>query len=888
MLHSSPDPLPRSWLSRAGFGPLALVLCLVVLLGALFYLLHARTYDETLAAVPRDLAAASGEVADRFDAAVDHLNLLAADFATGAMDRARFEALASAFTKNHHEVLSIAWVDGDDRVRWVVPRESATAILDVKIAERDEDATLGRAKMGGKAAFSEPYVSVDGQRLLAIFVPVITRAKGASRVASTLRCLFSVDGILQHAVPEWLTTRYEIDLVDAHGVVFGKRSDGRKTDPNLLSTKTLAPSWPGVALKLQRYAEGVDWEVVLFVALIVGLATGVALAVVELSRDNKRRRLLAQEMEAAKNLAEEASQAKTEFLANVSHEIRTPIGAIIGYAEMQETPHFQADEMRAAAHAIKRNGQHLLHLINDLLDVSKIEAGLLDVEPVDVDLATLVRETAVVCLPLAAAKGLRLRFAGTGRLPRTVRTDPLRLKQILVNVVGNAIKFTEKGGVTVVLSLALDQGKRPALSFTVEDTGIGVTVAQKARLFKTFVQADNSIARRYGGTGLGLALSKRLAGLLGGDLVLSKSTPAIGSVFVVTIDPGVLDGEFISSLVTDEVACPPGPGSDSAKVDTAADLLHARPGEDLADPRNAHDHHAKDKGARGRAADTAAVNETQMLAGRRFLLVEDSPDNQIIFAEFLAYEGAQVTTARDGLDGIAAFDREVKRRGIATFDAIIMDVQMPGLDGYQATEEIRRRGYRGPILALSAHAARGARERCLAAGCDEYLSKPVARDALTTTLTRLLSRSKGLDHGQAEGAPTPVSAGRGLTSNLVHDPRVQKVLPGFIGRLPRRLAAFRAALTAHDWQALAAEAHQLKGTAGNFGYPSISTAAAGVEERARSISVAAGTAKALHDEQALTTYIDDLGELVARATRSFDERVSEPPSGGRGADEEPS
>jgi PAS domain S-box-containing protein len=406
------------------------------------------------------------------------------------------------------------------------------------------------------------------------------------------------------------------------------------------------------------------------------------------------------ELEASRRIAEAASRSKSEFLANMSHEIRTPMTAILGYTEIlrgdggQLSP-TQRDE---AIETIQRNGSHLLAILNDILDLSKIEAGRMTVERIDCGPVRLASDVVAMMQPRALGKGLALTLDVATPIPRTIQTDPTRLRQILVNLVGNAIKFTERGSVRLTLSVDGVCGDgRPQLRMAIADTGIGMSPHQVERLFQAFSQADASTTRRFGGTGLGLSICKRLAQLLDGDITVS-STPGSGSTFVVCL-PVVV-------------------GSD-AVVDPAGAPLAAAAGA------------TKSPGERAAPADAtgaAATARPQPLTGMRVLLAEDGPDNQRLISFHLRRAGAEVALVGNGRDAVDTALGAV--RAGQPFDLVLMDMQMPVLDGYGAARELRDQGYPGGIVALTAHAMAGDRERCVAAGCNDYTTKPIARDTL--------------------------------------------------------------------------------------------------------------------------------------------------------------
>jgi signal transduction histidine kinase/AmiR/NasT family two-component response regulator len=402
------------------------------------------------------------------------------------------------------------------------------------------------------------------------------------------------------------------------------------------------------------------------------------------------------ELAAQNERLKELDRLKSEFLANMSHEIRTPLSAVLGFAEVLMEPKITEAERRAHFQTMRRNGEHLLGLINDILDLSKMEAGALQVERLQCDVLRLVKEVESILRPAAAEKGLELDVRCHGRLPSTIVTDPTRLQQILLNLVANALKFTNSGSVTIEIGPMIEGPGEPLLRIAVADTGIGIDPDTLARLFQPFTQADSSTTRRFGGTGLGLVISKRLAELLGGSLTV-ESVPGSGSRFTVTIATGPLQGV-------------PWLTASTAKAAAVA-------------PRSQQ----------------AGSGAKQRIEGR-VLLAEDAVDNQRLISLILQKGGAEVTIADNGA---AALER-VKAAGEQgrPFDLILMDMQMPVMDGYMATAELRRRGLRTPIIALTAHAMPGDREKCLAAGCDDYASKPVQSGRLIALVAGWIERRR--------------------------------------------------------------------------------------------------------------------------------------------------
>lgn len=373
----------------------------------------------------------------------------------------------------------------------------------------------------------------------------------------------------------------------------------------------------------------------------------------------------------ARNL-EAANHAKTLFLANMSHEMRTPLSAIVGFADLALLPNQSASEVMDAVVTVQRNARQLSSLISDLLDISKIEAGKLQIEKTFVPFAALMDEVQVLFRSQARTKGVEFEIRYQGELPEFIFTDSTRLRQILTNLVGNSLKFTERGRVTV--SIAADGN---TLTVRVADTGVGIPENRHTELFRPFVQADNSSTRRFGGSGLGLALSLQIARALGGNLVLEKSVAGQGSVFCLTL-----------------------PLEEKTTLRRFRDL------------------------AREKAAQMAPEVR---LDGMRILLAEDSPDMQVLIRKILEGAGARVELAANGHEALA-------RALESPHDVVLMDIQMPGIDGLEVTRRLRERDYKGPIIALTAHASETERQRCFDAGCVDHFAKPVDRIALLARL----------------------------------------------------------------------------------------------------------------------------------------------------------
>lgn len=390
------------------------------------------------------------------------------------------------------------------------------------------------------------------------------------------------------------------------------------------------------------------------------------------------------ELVLAKERAQIANTSKTTFLANMSHEIRTPMSAVLGFTEILRDPKLSEDQKLDALDRIERSGQSLLKIIDDILDISKVESGKLRVEKIQFSPLEIVSEVVALLRLQAEQKAISIKTVFSPHVPEFASSDPARVRQILTNLVGNAIKFTDSGSVTIEVDAQLSNAKE-GLIFKVTDTGIGLSKEDQARIFQPFAQADDAITRKFGGTGLGLALSKRLAEQLGGDLSLASSEVGKGSQFVVRIDAG----PFTRGTIQDSKL------SQRGKISAPTVKPSAR-------------------------LDSICV-----------LVVDDVLDNQVLLRKYLESSGAKVEVANNGQEAI-------EKASGNSYDVVLMDIQMPVVDGIQATKELRAQGYKKPILALTAHAMKSDVERSLEAGCDEHLTKPITRGDLVQAVGRYL------------------------------------------------------------------------------------------------------------------------------------------------------
>ena len=481
--------------------------------------------------------------------------------------------------------------------------------------------------------------------------------------------------------------------------------------------------------------------------------------IAQLRRMNENNERITADLASSLEAAEKANQAKSDFLANMSHELRTPMNGVIGMASLlADTP--LSDEQTEYVQSITGSAETLRTLLCDILDISKIEAGALTLENIPFYFREVLRDTAALLRPLAEIKGIDLEIQVMGDVPPAIWGDPARLRQIVNNLLGNAIKFTTSGSVTVGAEL---QHGTDNLLITVNDTGIGIPPEKLATIFDKFTQADASITRRYGGTGLGLAISKQLVELMGGEINVS-STVGQGSTFWFAIP---------------------------LRQATADDIKHLE-----------------------NVQDNAPVLSNRMpVAAARVLIVEDYPVNQIFAQKLLAKFGFRnIDLAENGLLALKACASK-------KYDAIFMDCQMPEMDGFQATQKIRDEGNNTPIIAMTANAMIGDQERCLKAGMDDYISKPLKPELLRRILGRwfeLSAQAVRASHtGHQEELPVNLQQLRSFTDG---DAQEECMLVGlFLDQAQQTVAALEASLQKNDSEAWRSLAHRLKGASANLG-----------------------------------------------------------------------
>lgn len=467
----------------------------------------------------------------------------------------------------------------------------------------------------------------------------------------------------------------------------------------------------------------------------------------------------------ARDQALEGTKAKSRFLANMSHELRTPLTAIVGFSDILQNRKLNSDLSQKYSHTVYRNAQHLLKVINDILDISKIEAGKLEVNKDKCNLFSVVSDVQALMQENMEKKGLQLEIDYSFPLPSEIVSDEIRIKQILINLCGNAAKFTSKGKVTLNTKYNNDKNQ---IVFSVSDTGIGMTQQQLSSVFNAFIQADSSTTKNYGGTGLGLSISRQLAEMLGGD-ISATSKSGEGSTFIFTLDPG---NESLLEFVD------------------APSLIHETQTSEL------------------------SLLERTEVEGH-ILLVDDTQDNLDLIGTYLVEMNAVVTFAHNGIEAL-------KKCESATYDLILIDMQMPKMGGIEAVQKLRQRSYSKPIVMLTGNAFEEAKKQSLEAGCNGFLTKPVEIKPLVEVVLQNCKSVQEAVSVSHKPAVESIQESEKIVSQMKgKSEKYDKLIERFVNELPNYIADIQMAIEANSYHQIKENAHRLKGVCGNYGFPQI-------------------------------------------------------------------
>lgn len=779
-----------------GFRPVVLGVLVFIALVATQILSLSRTHEEKVKALQEDTSMGAADITARFRENAEFLRQLTDDRNKSVLSEEEFRELTGRRLAQYPETIDIFYVNGNGDLTWSAMGSRTTSLHTQRLSDLTH---MSRESSGGAAftAYPESLLELEGPmrqngwRVFSIVQPVIRRDKFLGFFAALLD--FQV--LADLAVKEEIASKY---LMEMRPLVPGgptlpdgldlARGAGPHPDVDMnyrADARVIFDQIPFL-LRVDRFREnGIRYALMLY-----GVTSFLALAlfwtVWAMWRDNRASRELSTRLQAARASAEAASMAKSQLLANVSHELRTPVGAVQGYAELIAGSSGDLSEVLPQVAAIQRNCSNLLELIDDLLDLSRSEAGLLKLESSPVSLQHFLTAIQADMKPVAAERGLFFEVRALTNLPETIPADARRLRQILLNLLSNAFKFTPAGRVTMEVSY---EASRRSLEVRVSDTGPGIPLEHQELIFEMFHQGAAGRRNRQGGMGIGLALSRRYAEAWGARLYLESSRAGVGSCFLLTrqMDRNEPLGPLVPMKFDGA-----GTGPRSALPAT----LPVVPGE---------------------------------LEGLQILLVDDCADNLQIYSRFLQLAGAVVQQASSAEQAVTWL-----RARLQPPDVVVLDVQMPGMSGTEAATLLRQQGFRVPLIGLSASPLS---DDCRAFSA--FLLKPATSRQLVATILKVSGKTDRPTEGSfggREGVKGKLGSS-GFQTAVAQEALESLPLPvpsdlrkNFVAGLSRRAQAFADALRAGDFQLLRRLAHQLQGTARAYGFRDIAESASGLEE----------------------------------------------------------
>ena len=809
--------------SRAGRAVFLGLLTLLALLAAQIFNFR-LTHENKIRTLNQDLASAAIDLSARFENTRDFLSRLSESLQEGTLSETTFIDLTEQHMHKNPEVIDIFAFDASGGLTWNSRGKTSSALAAFEPDRlRHAASPKDSKKMETTEGLSDMLAALpDASRIFKLedgsyALSAVETSFRKSEFVGFFVAVIEVPFFVQMALKPGLKQAYSIQLKpkplnwtlgdETENAILSERQD--EADLNYKAATDVTIGGFHFEFEIIRLRENSLFFTIFLQALSAAFTLALLWSLFMLVRDNSRRKELGAQLETARASAEAASRAKSELIANVSHELRTPIGAIQGFADILAAELREIEKSQVVLEttsSIRRNCGNLLELVDDLLDLSKLEAGLFVAEKRNFSLLLFLNEIFAFVSPSAAQKRLALTFHALSPLPTILNTDSRRLRQILLNLLSNAIKFTASGKVTLEASYV---SSKRILVFAVCDTGPGISEAYLTSLFEPFRQGDASVNRKHGGTGLGLALSKKLAQGLGAELAL-KDTSARGTTFSLEL-----------KLSTEPHEIVPMDFKPQAPIVERTWFRSKRLGS--------------------------------LLAGRRVLVVEDCLDNQRIYSRYLEFAGSQVMLANSGKEAFEIL-KLVTEKKLASVDAILMDLQMPEWDGFRAVTELKKLDLPIPILGVSASAFQSERERCAQLGFAGFMLKPVEPDVLVETIAthihrmgqqpkrslvtsrviglRTAARANARAHASSEPGVEDTAekmAQAALHPIYAETDTMRELSLQFATGLRARVAEMRENLHAGSMRKVFHLAHQLKGTARNYGYEKLAQLAERIE-----------------------------------------------------------